>query len=566
MSVALPPQSSELTLLLVEDNEFCRKLAVMQLSEHFKNMVVAGDGFEGLWRFSECRPDIVLTDQNMPGFSGLEMVRRIRESDRRTPIILMTGNIDHQMMVEAINLGIARFVPKPYKAELLLQALDDVVLKIADDLLLERHRQQEIELLRYRDRYNSMQQEAALRKELHVVRHDLRHLAISAPDNVRWGVEVAHTPRDIMCGDGYSVRYLPDGRVLVFLIDSMGSGLSASLTTLLATSFCNFVVEHLFQCCGLVFGKILDMFMRYVSEMLLDDEVISCGLLLMDLKASEIEAALFALPPLLVRELDGSVHHVRSANPPLCRYSGETSITRLSLARVADLLMVTDGVTDAAADAHCLYREHMQDDFRESPTLAALQRRFLGRISPEEKNDDRTMLHVRRLDLPVSWQWACKPALALGALAETAVKALDRLALEVMLNDRDRDELELLLTEALINAFEHGCLEIGREEKSKAILAGEYDDLLKGRSAAPDSSIELSLSLWRGAASPLLILEVRDSGPGLPADFFSTPAVNGVSGRGLRMISRYSDGFFAAGPGGCLTILKTIEGDSHHAD
>ena len=566
MPLQLSSQASELTLLFVEDNEYCRKLGLAQLSGVFKRIVVANDGSEGLQCFYDCAPDIILTDQNMPGLTGLDMVRTIRAKDQKTPVILMTANMDYQMLVEAINLGVTRFVPKPYRIELLINTLDDVIQRIATELLLEQHRRDEIELLRYRDQYNSMQQEAALRKELHLVRHDLLHQAITSAGGIRWGVEVAHTPRDILCGDGYSVRLLPDERVMIFLIDSMGSGLSASLTTLLATSFFNFHFEHLFRDFKYEFQKILDLFMEYFAGILLDDEVISCGFLLIDLKAQGLETALFALPPLLVRDLDGAVHCLRSANPPLSQYSGKPEITRLSLADVSDLLLVTDGVTDAALGGDTLYRDHLHADFMASPTLAALQYLFQSRIAPTDDKDDRTLLHIRRIDLPASWSWSTSLCPRLDCLDTAIAEALDKLSLEIDLSEKQRDELELVLSEALTNAFEHGCLQIGREEKEQGMLAGDYDDILANRSVPPDSDIFLSFSLWCGAKQPLLLLEICDNGPGFPPDSFRMPDSTAVSGRGLRMINRYSDSFFVNSPKGCLLILKTIEGDNSHAD
>lgn len=566
MRPQLAPQASELTLLFVEDNESSRELGLAQLSGFFKRIVVANNGKEGLKSFHDSSPDIILTDQNMPGLTGLEMVRIIRVTDRKTPVILITANMDYQMLVEAINLGVTRFVPKPYKTEFLIHTLDDVVQKIVTEILLEQHRQDEIELLRYRDQYNSMQQEAALRKEHHLVRHDLRRQAITASGGVRWGVEVIHTPRDILCGDGYSVRLLPDERVMIFLIDSMGSGLSASLTTLLATSFFNFHFEHFFKDFEYEFQKILSLFMEYFTGILLVDEVISCGFLLIDLKSQKLETALFALPPLLLRDLDGSVQCIRSENPPLSRYSGKAEITRFSLSNISDLLVVTDGVSDAALGVDSLYREQLQNDFQASPTLAALQNLFHSRIASTGEKDDLTMLHIRRIDLPATWHWSATLFPGLDSLNKGIVEALDRLSLEVILATKQRDELELVLSEALTNALEHGCLKIGREEKERGILTGEYDDILENRAVPPDSEIFLALSLWRGAKQPLLLLEICDSGPGLPIDSFLIPDTTAVCGRGLQMISRYSDSFFISGPKGCLLILKTIGGDNNHED
>lgn len=176
------------------------------------------------------------------------------------------------------------------------------------------------------------------------------------------------------------------------------------------------------------------------------------------------------------------------------------------------------------------------------------------------------MLHIRRIDLPATWHWSATLFPGLDSLNKGIVEALDRLSLEVILATKQRDELELVLSEALTNALEHGCLKIGREEKERGILTGEYDDILENRAVPPDSEIFLALSLWRGAKQPLLLLEICDSGPGLPIDSFLIPDTTAVYGRGLQMISRYSDSFFISGPKGCLLILKTIGGDNNHED
>ncbi len=553
---ALP--SRELTLLFVEDNEFFREIGMMSLSHLFKRIVMAEDGEEGLRLFHECAPDIIVTDQQMPGLSGMEMLAQIRMTDRLTPVVLMTGNIDHQLLVKAINLGVTQFIPKPFKFDLMVQALDDISQRIANERFHRHHQQQEMELLRYRDQYNSMQQEAAVRKERHVVRHDLRFQTVSDSRGNRWGVDVAHVSRDIMCGDGYSICRLSDDRVMVFLIDAMGSGLSASLTTLLATSFCNFHFEHFFHFSGYEFSRMLGFFTEYIAGILLDDEVVSCGFLLIDLANLNLETALFALPPLLVRDLDGSVSSIRSKNPPLSPYSGAAATTSFSLENVADLLLVSDGFSDAELSVEGQYREHLLDDYIASPTLASLLELFHSRVGASYEQDDRTMLHIRRIDLPRAWHWSCPVPPRYDALHGAIATALERLDREMPLSEQLRDELELMLSEALTNAYEHGCLRIDSAEKKRIMLTGEYEDFLETCLPPDGSAMSLSLSLWRGMGLPLLSLEIRDSGSGIPLAGLGTADSLAVCGRGLRMIDRYCDSLFVGGPSGCLIILKTI--------
>jgi CheY-like chemotaxis protein len=559
-------REKEISLLVVEDDQLSREILLMRLDGMFRCVFSAADGDEGFHLFCKHSPDIILTDQLMPGISGLELMHKIRATGAKTPLILMTSTIDNQILLDAINAGVERFVPKPFDFDLLTRTLDRIASEIKNERLLEQHRRQEVELLRNRDAYNSMQQESARLKERHVVRHDLRNQVLKGAEGNRWGINVAYSPRDIMCGDGYSIRNLFDGRQLIFVVDAMGSGMSASLSAMLTTSFFNYQVENLHLWETFTLRIFLKRFQEYLLSMLLEEEVLSCGFLLVDLIKEEAECALFALPPLLVRITDGSVRRVPGENPPLGIYSSEVRTGMLSLSDVAELLVMTDGVTDAPLAKGGSYRDVVERDFHSSPTLASFQRRFRERIEHNEL-DDLTLIHLRRLSFDTEWKWRGEPDLTLLGLSRTIKEFLDALTAEVDLGSVERDEVEFVLTEALTNALEHGCFGIGRDEKARLLLNGEYEDALERRIALSDAKMSLSAILYRGAGNPLLIMEVLDNGPGLPGDALKTETdKNSVNGRGLQMISRFSDSLFIGGPNGCLIILKTLEGGNTHAD
>jgi len=553
-------EMKSLTLLVAEDDLPSCNMLLMRIGGLFKNVIAAADGTEAFRLFSLHTPDIVLTDQVMPGLTGLELMEKIRQTGAKTPVILMTC-ADSQVLLEAINRGVERFIPKPFNSELLLRTLNGVARMVAKERMLEQHREQEVELLRYRDAYNSMQQESARRKERHVVRHDLRNQALKGR-GVRWAINVAYAPHDIMCGDGYSVRRLFDGRQLIFVVDAMGSGMSASLTAMLTTSFFNYQVENLHLWETFTLRIFLRRFQEYLSSILLEDEVLSCGFFLVDLVREEIKTALFALPPLLLRSVDGSVCKVRGENPPLGTYPTEIKVGTLSLTGVADLMIMTDGVSDALLTQGGSYREVLENDFRAAPTLKALQRSFQAKTVPGSL-DDLTWLHLRRLDFPHSWSWKGTPDLTLAGLGATIREFLAALALEVSLDCEELDGVEIILTEALTNALEHGCLQIDQEKKAMLVLSGEYDDALAEMALEPGAEITLSATLQRDAERPLLIMEVQDSGPGLAENALKTRVeTTAVNGRGLKMISHYCDSLFTDGPNGRLIILKTLEGEN----
>jgi two-component system response regulator FixJ len=65
----------------------------------------------------------ILLDMRMPGMDGLAVMRALKERDNRHPILVLTGHGDVPMAVEAMRLGAADFLEKPYEPEVLLGAI-----------------------------------------------------------------------------------------------------------------------------------------------------------------------------------------------------------------------------------------------------------------------------------------------------------------------------------------------------------------------------------------------------------------------------------------------------------
>jgi len=71
--------------------------------------------------------DCVVSDMRMPGLSGLDLLREIRQREPELPIILLTGHGDVPLAVEAIQAGAYHFLEKPYDADQLVSILDNGV-------------------------------------------------------------------------------------------------------------------------------------------------------------------------------------------------------------------------------------------------------------------------------------------------------------------------------------------------------------------------------------------------------------------------------------------------------
>jgi two-component system, cell cycle response regulator len=113
----------KLHILVVEDDLFAREQLGRLLSRFTKQLTTASDGAEGLEIFEHERPDIVITDINMPHMDGLDMGQAIKTLEPTTPVILVTAHSDTEFFLRSIEIGIDGYVVKPVVADALLSLL-----------------------------------------------------------------------------------------------------------------------------------------------------------------------------------------------------------------------------------------------------------------------------------------------------------------------------------------------------------------------------------------------------------------------------------------------------------
>ncbi len=135
-----------LSLLYVEDETEIRDLLKGVLIRKFPNIDihVAENGMAGLEIFRERQPDIVLTDIRMPLMDGIQMSRAIREENPSANIIVISACSETDYLLEAIKMGVSRYVLKPINHKMLFEAIADCVAGI----VYERQVRAQNELIR----------------------------------------------------------------------------------------------------------------------------------------------------------------------------------------------------------------------------------------------------------------------------------------------------------------------------------------------------------------------------------------------------------------------------------
>ena len=101
-------------VLLVEDERTLSGIVRDALETMDFSVELAYDGSEGLHRFFENRPDILVVDVMMPKMSGFDMVKAIRQSDKETPILFLTAKTTVDDVVTGFNLGADDYLKKPF--------------------------------------------------------------------------------------------------------------------------------------------------------------------------------------------------------------------------------------------------------------------------------------------------------------------------------------------------------------------------------------------------------------------------------------------------------------------
>jgi two-component system, NtrC family, response regulator AtoC len=105
------------TVLIVDDERTLARAIKAFLAESGYEAEVAGDGEQALGLLESLRPDVVFSDVRLPGMTGIELLRRIREFDAAIPVVIMTAYGTIEGAVEAVKLGAFDYLEKPFEQE-----------------------------------------------------------------------------------------------------------------------------------------------------------------------------------------------------------------------------------------------------------------------------------------------------------------------------------------------------------------------------------------------------------------------------------------------------------------
>ena len=119
-------------ILIVDDDAGVLEVLREHVTHMGYSVQTASDGEAALSAVLSQRPDLVILDLKMPGMSGFDVLKEIREIDDTIPIMMVSGESDHSVIGETLKKAVFAFVPKPIDARYLHHLVAAIVDRGAD--------------------------------------------------------------------------------------------------------------------------------------------------------------------------------------------------------------------------------------------------------------------------------------------------------------------------------------------------------------------------------------------------------------------------------------------------
>ena len=93
----------------------------------FKEIYLASNGEEALKLYHEKKPDLIITDIQMPKLTGIELLKQVRKRDSKTRVIITSAHTDLEYMLEATELHLVKYIVKPITESKIKDALENFI-------------------------------------------------------------------------------------------------------------------------------------------------------------------------------------------------------------------------------------------------------------------------------------------------------------------------------------------------------------------------------------------------------------------------------------------------------
>ncbi len=402
--------------------------------------------------------------------------------------------------------------------------------------------------------------EKAFNKELFLIKNDLYYQQYELNRNGDISflrVDISYQPYDVLSGDTYSLRKTKDGRLVGFIADAMGKGISAAMSGMAITRFLNYFFDDFEEEGTFNFERWIAKMVRFIQRNLHDEEIMCIMLLEIDIKHALVHYASCGMPSFLIHTQDDAILSIKSNNPPLGSYTDSVDIKSLISTPIKKMLCYTDGLSESFTAENVPYGFSMADDFRRAISVAHFRnsvKNILGK-----GDDDLTYVYIEEVPKNRAFKTLFIPSTY--EAVDEALLSLSNYFKENALSAKCSSELVLTFSELLLNALEHGSFGVDKLRKNYLIENDLFDEeMLRLEGMHQDKMICIEYGILADEGTPLFEAVIRDEGEGFDTKVLKNLVINpkSVNGRGFMIIKKLLDHFYFNEKGNSITIQKFL--------
>jgi hypothetical protein len=406
------------------------------------------------------------------------------------------------------------------------------------------------------DEYKDFQEQMAFEKELNILRNDFYYKLIDGRETTL--VDFMYYPLDTLSGDIYTARQVTADKIFYLLVDGMGKGLSASLTSMILTAYINHKIDKMFlenHCC---FEELIEDAIEFIRPILLDEEAVAIDFICFDTSKKKLHYAKFAMPISLLQKENNEVLKIKSNNPPLSKWTKKFQVDTFDVEEVNKFLFISDGIVESKTKDGSLYIEHIEKDFKCSFTREEFKAKLFDKLDDIE--DDLTLIFLNKLPLD-------EKTFVLEKTFETSLNAVEEASEwysvfweKLAPESNSSARASIVFSELFMNAYEHGNLNISSETKHKMLEEDTYIDTLLEYEKKCIKSLHVKIYKLHNAHHKYLITEIADEGDGFDTQVLSKIFRNShkFNGRGVFVSRKNSIGIYYNTKGNKVLFLNKI--------
>jgi len=464
--------------------------------------------------------DIVFVDYEMPLMNGLRVIHYTKFKHPEIISIMMTGTQNSQIKEKAIQLGVNEFMSKGIDYPE-FEAKMNILSNLRFYYYKSKAHQKELgKVVKYKDQ----QENLAVQKQLKIIEDKISNHFYN-----NYLFNSYFQPRDILSGDSYSTIAIDENRFFLSIVDGMGKGVSASLSSVLTVSFMNYSILKSIEFNDFNFERVVQDTINYAKSIMLDDEALSLAIVEIDIQKEQIKYMNMGLPPIYI--IDGmSLIKIRPNNIPLIQKTTNYNIGIYDRSFDA-VLIASDGLFESISKDGYPYFIRYKQKATKFYLLDELLNDFQSNVSLPD--DDTTILYIKK-DTDEYQTIFQQDILLTKKSIEDFVNSLE-FKIENKLNLKVLNKVVFALNELLMNCYEHSVLKISKN-KHEIIQKNEKIEYNDNKKFA-------HLSLYESERYVIVYLD--DKGMGFEVnDILKTEWFNKYHGRGIKTLKKIADGLF----------------------